>query len=253
MAGGPGKSFRRGVTIVQLLRMFPNDDAARDWFEEGRWPDGPICPHCGSMDVQAGIKHPTMTHRCRDCPKRRMFSLKTGTVMHGSPIGYQAWAIAVYLMSTGLKSISSMKLHRDLGITQKSAWFMSHRLREAYKTIEDPFLGPVEVDETYMGGIRKNMSKSKRKALKGTGPVGKSIVVGIKDRRTNRVSAAAVESADAYTLQTFIEDRVGADTKVFTDDAASYVGMVFDHESVRHSCQRRSKISPPGRIGALVS
>ena len=89
-----------------------------------------------------------------------MFSLKTGTVMQGSPLGYRTWLAAIYLVATNLKGVSSMKLHRDLGISQKSAWYLAHRTREAWKEVGDPFAGPVEADEAYIGGKRKNMPKS---------------------------------------------------------------------------------------------
>ena len=237
MASGPGKSYRKGLSLGQLFRMFPTDEAAEAWFEAERWPEGPYCPHCGSVNVQAGIKHPTMTHRCRDCPKRRMFSLKTGSVMQGSPLGYRTWLVAIYLVTTSLKGVSSMKLHRDLGINQKSAWYLAHRIREAWKVDDDPFLGPVEADETYVGGKRKNMSRSKRKAFSGAGPLaGKTIVAGAKDRRTNKVSAAVVDDTTAHTLQTFVEERVVPDARVYTDEHAAYRGLFFhDHETVNHS------------------
>ena len=232
---GPGKSERRGVTLAQLFRRFPNDEAAERYFIETRWPEGPECPYCGSRNVLLGAKHATMPFRCRMKDCRRRFSVKTGTVMEASNIGYQNWAIAMFLMVTSLKSVSSMKLHRDLGITQKSAWFLMHRLREAHKDGGSRFLGPVEADESYFGGRRANMSKAKRKELTGRGPVGKSVVVGVKDRRTNRVSAAVVEGTDAWTLQTFIEDHLGDETQVFTDEHGSYVGVLADHRSVNHS------------------
>ena len=236
MASGPGKGYRQGLTMVQLLKKFPDDDAAREWFELQIWPDGAHCPRCGSCNVQSGIKHPTMTHRCRDCPNRPMFSLKSGTVMQGSPLGYQTWAIAIYLVTTSLKGVSSMKLHRDLGINQKSAWYLAHRIREAWKKDEGPFLGPAEADETYVGGRRKNMSKSKRKAMKGASWLeGKGIVVGVKDRRTNKVSAAAVDDTSARTLQCFIEENVVSDARVFTDEHGSYRHMpFFEHDTVNH-------------------
>ena len=88
---GPGKANREGISLTKLIRMFPDDDAARAWFEEQIWANGPHCPHCGSLNVQSGIKHKTMTHRCRDCDGRPMFSLKTGNIMEGSKLGYQAW------------------------------------------------------------------------------------------------------------------------------------------------------------------
>ena len=141
MSKGPGKSYREGLSLDRLFRMFPTDEAAEAWLTAERWPDGPYCPHCGSRNIQCGIAHPTMTHRCRDCPKRRMFSLKTGTVMQGSPLGYRTWLAAIYLVATNLKGVSSMKLHRDLGIGQKSAWYLTHRIREAWKEVGDPFAG----------------------------------------------------------------------------------------------------------------
>ena len=152
----PGKSHRKGLTLIELTKKFSSDKVASEWFAENRWPDGPYCPYCGSFNVQSNIKHKTMTHRCRDCEDRKMFSLKTGTIMQGSNLGYQVWAIAIYLLTTNLKGVSSMKLHRDLGITQKSAWHLAHRLRQSFKVEDCRFSGTVEVDETYVGGLEKN-------------------------------------------------------------------------------------------------
>ena len=232
----PGKHYRKGLSLVKLTAMFPDDASAEKWIATQRWADGPYCPRCGSVNVQEGIKHPTMTHRCRDCPKRPMFSLKSGTVMEGSNLGYRVWAIAVYLLATNFKSVSSMKLHRDLDISQKSAWYLAHRLREAWQSDGgEMFAGPVEVDETYIGGKRKNMSKAKRKQLKGRGAVGKVAVAGAKDRATNRVSAQAVSETDGETLQGFVAGRAAPEATVYTDDAGAYHGLPFDHEAVRHS------------------
>ena len=114
----PGKSFRKGISLKQILKLFPDDATAEQWFIEQRWEDGLCCPRCGSMNVQTGAKHPTMPFRCRDKVCGKFFSTKTGTVMEGSKIGYQDWVIAIFQMMTSLKSVSSMKLHRDLGITQ---------------------------------------------------------------------------------------------------------------------------------------
>ena len=223
---GPRKSDREGISLVKLMKVFPTDDAAREWFEARIWPHGPHCPHCGSANVQSGIKHRSMTHRCRDCDGRPMFSLKTGNIMEGSKLGYQTWAIAIYLVTTSLKGVSSMKLHRDLKITRKSAWHLAHRLRKAFEGEGGLFAGPVEVDETYMGGKRKNMPKAKRKTLEGHGAVGKAAVAGAKDRATNRVNADVVPATDGPTLQGFVRARAEAGAKVYTDDAAAYRGMV---------------------------
>ena len=230
-----GKSNREGISLTKLVKMFPDDEAARRWIEAQIWPDGPYCPHCGSTNVQRGIKHKTMTHRCRECPSRPQFSLKTGTVMQGTKLGYQTWAIAIYLVTTNLKGVSSMKLHRDLGVSQKTAWHLAHRLRKAFENGNPLFTGPVEADETYIGGKRKNMPRSKRAALTGRGAVGMAIVVGTKDRDTNRIAARSVEGTDGATLKGFIGEHTAPGATVYTDDHGGYEGMGFDHEAVNHS------------------
>ena len=231
----PGKHFRKGLSLVEVTRMFPDDATAERWFTEIRWPNGPRCPHCGSDNIQSETAHKTMPCRCRAC--RKWFSVKTGTVMQSSKLGLQVWALASYLLTTGIKGQASMKLHRDLGVTQKTAWHLAHRIRETWaKADGPPFAGPVEVDETYVGGKRKNMPKAKRETLEGRGAVGKVAVAGAKDRATKRVSAATVPATDGPTLQGFVRARAEAGAKVYTDDARAYRGMPdFDHEAVQHS------------------
>ena len=223
----PGKSDREGITMVQLCDMFPDEDSAREWFESRVWQDGRYCPRCGSTRTHdAG--HNDMPYRCSDC--RGYFSVKTGTVMGNSHLPLRKWAFAIYLHLTSLKGVSSMKLHRDIGVPQKTAWFMLQRIRKAWESDDKPFTGPVEVDETYMGGRERN-KHSKDKIRAGRGTVGKTAVVGAKDRKTNKVCAKVVKTTDAKTLQKFVVD--GA--TVYTDDASAYKGMPFDHMSVRHS------------------
>ncbi len=233
MSKAPGKSHREGITIIQLMKMFPDEEAARKWFEMILWPNGPECPHCGSNNASPNKNQRPMPYRCRTC--RKHYSVRQGTIMEESRLPLQKWALAIYMVCTNLKSVSSMKLHRDLGISQRSAWFMMHRIREAFPVGFDPFAGPVEVDETYIGGKRKNMPKSKRKQMTGRGAVGKTAVVGAKDRDTNQVSVKVVKSTDAPTLQSFVHDRTEPDAQVYTDDARAYVGMDRAHESVNHS------------------
>ncbi len=230
----PGKHGRKGISFIELVRMFPDNEAARRWIEGIVWPEGPRCPHCGTDNVQCGIKHRSMTHRCRECEGKPRFSVKTGTVMQSTKLGFQAWAIAAYMVSTNLKGVSSMKLHRDLDITQKSAWHLTHRLRKAYEAGQPLFSGPVEADETYVGGLERNRhAKDKLKA--GRGGVGKAIVLGAKDRNTNKVAAKVVTDTKAKTLQGFVEERTEPKAQVYTDDNASYVGMKRQHGTVRHS------------------
>ena len=170
--------------------------------------------------------------------------------MQGSPLGYQIWVVAIYLLTTSLKGQSSMKLHRDLEVTQKTAWFLAHRIRKAWMPKGSPysrssFEGPVEVDESYFGGRRKNMSNAKRKELAetqpGRGAVGKTAVVGLKDRATNKVVAKVVERTDAGTLQLFIHEHTALGSTVYTDEAAAYRGLLYPHETVKHSVSQYVK------------
>ena len=149
MTKAPGKSHREGISLDKLFQMFPDDATAEKWFVEQRWPDGALCPHCGSANVSRA-KHPTMPYLCRERACRKRFSVRIGTPMQCSKLGYKIWAIAIYLMATSLKGVSSMKLHRDLEITQKSAWHIMHRLRTTFESdgVGLPFIGPLEADET---------------------------------------------------------------------------------------------------------
>ena len=231
----PGKSFRKGLSLVEIMRMFPDNETAEAWFVEKRWPNGIHCPSCGSTNIQTGAAH-KMPFRCRERQCRKRFSVRLGTVMEGTNLDYQTWAVATYLCLTSLKSVSSMKLHRDLNITQKSAWHLAHRLREAYGRDGAAFEGPVEADETYVGGRRRNMQKAKRRELNGRGTTGKSIVVGVKNRWTNEVRAKVVPSADAPTLQGFVRENTEPGAMVYTDEAGAYRGLARDygHEAVNH-------------------
>ena len=173
---GPGKSYRKGISLLDVIRYFDTEEKAEEWFVKERWPNGVACPHCGSLSVRAVPSRKPQPFRCRDC--RKHFSVKTKTVLHSSNIPLSKWAIAFYAYMTNLKGVSSMKLHRDLGITQKAAWHMSHRIRETLETVGGKFAGPVEVDETYIGGKEKNKHNSK-KLKSGRGTVGKVAVIGI--------------------------------------------------------------------------
>ncbi len=233
----PGKAHRKGLTLLEIADMFRDKDTSREWIAKERWPNGPHCPYCGTFNVQSNIKHKTMTHRCRECERKPMFTLRTGSIMEGTKLKYRVWAVGMYLITTNIKGVSSMRVHRELGISQKAAWFMLHRLRLAFEGDGGAFAGPVEADETYIGGKRKNMSNTKRNALKdtGRGPVGKEAVAGVKDSETKRVCAKVVQNIDKETLQGFVVDNTADDATVYTDEASDYEGMPRHHEAVKHS------------------
>ena len=232
----PGKYHREGLTFLQVAEMFKDEESSLRWITEWRWPDGPYCPDCGSFNVQSGIKHKTMTHRCRECPKRPMFSVRKGSVMESTKLPYRAWAVGIYLFTTNIKGISSMRLHRELGIGQKAAWFMLARLRKAAEMQAGTFSGPVEADESYFGGKRKNMPKAKRKQLTGRGAVGKTAVAGVKDRASKQVAAKVVRNTKSETMSRFIMEHTDDTTKIYTDDALTYHSLP-NHETIRHSLQ----------------
>ena len=228
----PGKHWRTGMTIIELFAMFPDDETAERWFEEQRWgKEGPACPDCGSCRYAVIKNRNPMPYRCKDC--RKHYSVRKGMVMDSSKIGLQKWAIAIYMVSTSLKGVSSMKLHRELGIRQSSAWHMLQRIREAFNEGSLKLSGAVEVDETFVGGKEANKHASK-KLRAGRGKVA---VVGGKDRETNKVVAQVVEKTDADTLQGFVMDHVLFGTPLYTDENRSYSGLeyVYDHGKVKHS------------------
>ena len=229
----PGKAKREGIPISQLFEMFPDESSARTWFEQTRWPNGRACPSCGSLTTATVPNEKPQPYWCKDC--RSYFSAKTGTVIQASKLPIRKWVIAIYLLTTSLKSVSSMKLHRDLGVTQKTAWMMSQKIREGWKTGSLMLSGTVEIDETYIGGRERNKHRSHRLNA-GRGPIGKTAVIGAK-QRGGKVVAQPVSHTDEATLMKFVEETIHPDSTIYTDGSSAYrhASPTWSHAAVRHS------------------
>lgn len=227
---------------------FHNDDAAREWLESVQWTSGPVCPKCG---VVGGYKFSdTTTHRgryrCANRECRKDFSVTTGTVMERSHIPLHKWVMAMHLMASSKKGISSHQLHRTLGVTYKTAWFLSHRLREAMRDggLLPPMGGEggiVEADETYYGKVEEERPRNKYlpPPTKGrrTGPAGKRAIVSLVERGGS-VRSFHVAVADGETVSRIVRENVARESRLHTDESRLYtkVGSEFAaHETVNHT------------------
>jgi hypothetical protein len=227
-------------TLQQAIVHFSDSENCRKFTEFLRWPDGvPVCPYCGATKLTWLAK--ANVYRCYGDHKKQKFSLKVGTVFEDSPIGLDKWWPAVWLLCNAKNGISSYELHRALGVTQKTAWFMLHRIRLAMQS--NSFMrmgqegGPIEVDETFIGGKPKNMHLRKRKLAKnGNFHTDKPAVMGMLDRETRQVRAKVIPNVKREVLQAEILDQVVKGSKVFTDGWKGYHGLAdeFVHETVNH-------------------
>jgi len=220
------------ISTFELFEKFPDQEAARVYIEGRLWPQGPRCPVCGLGERITARKEGF--YRCNQC--KEDFTVRTGTIFERSHVPLHKWVYAMYLLVTARKGISSMQLSKEIGITQKSAWFVLHRLREACGPDLEKLRGIIEIDETYIGGIEAN--KHEYKKLKaGRGTVGKTAVLGMRERG-GRTVATPIESADKETVQAVIHQHVEVGSTLHTDEAGAYAGIGdsgFSHDAVNHS------------------
>ena len=228
-------------TLLEAVAYFRDPQVAHDFFVGQRWPNGVICPTCGSREVTAMPKYRRWL--CNEKHDRRQFSAKVGSIFEDSPLGFDKWLPAMWLVLNCKNGVSSYEIGRDLGITQKSAWHMLHRLRLVMQTGSfDKLAGEVEVDETYIGGKARFMHPHKRAAkIKGTGGMGKAAVMGLLERTTvdkkSRVRVKPIATTKKKLLQAEVRANVEPGSSLYSDALASYEGLAADyvHQVIDHA------------------
>jgi transposase-like protein len=223
-------------TLLEAIQYFSDLDVATEFVARLRWPDRPACPRCGVVDSKHYYLKTRRLWKCRACKK--LFSVKVGTIFEDSPLGLDKWLPAVWLIANCKNGISSYELARHLGIQQKSAWFMLHRIRLAMQTgTFEKLVGEVEVDETYIGGLARNMHKSKRaEKITGTGTSGKVAVMGLLERH-GEVRTKIVPDTKSRTLKVEVRENVESGSEVHADTFQFYQGLdaEYIHNVVDHA------------------
>jgi transposase-like protein len=228
------------ISAYEFLKTFPDERSARLYIEERRWHGSPVCPHCSEVR-RIQTRKAEGYFRCLAC--KTDFTVRTGTIFERSHVPLDKWLYAIYLLVTSRKGVSSLQLSKEIGVTQKTAWFMLQRLREACGNDKDAggdawgmLLGIVEADETYIGG--KEMNKHESEKLKaGRGTVGKTPVIGMRSRG-GAVKAAVLTGTNAQSIKTAVRNVVKPGAVLCTDEHAAYRGMPeYEHHVVNHSAK----------------
>lgn len=231
------------ISLYELFEKFPNEETAKRFLEEKRWGENLECHHCKAIEKQYKVTRKGVDgyFECGNCKK--VYTVRTGTIFERSHVPLHKWLCAFYFVLTNRKGISSLQLSKQIGVTQKTAWFMLQRIREACKHDKDKdgegglgFLsGIVEVDEAYFGGEEKNRHEHK-KLKAGRGAVGKTAVFGMRERG-GKVIAMVIPDTTKKTIHSKLNAHITADTILCTDEAKAYRGSQFDHRTVNHSAK----------------
>jgi IS1 family transposase len=226
-------------TLQQAIIYFSNPNHCFNYFTSKRWANGVICPTCGRNDVSFLANQKKW--QCKSSHKQRQFSIKVGTIFEDSPLGLDKWLVAIWMITNCKNGVSSYEVHRAIGVTQKTAWFMVHRIRVAMEIGSfEKLSGTIECDETYIGGDAKNMhSKERKRRVKKAGsPAHKSAVLGMVQRR-GKVRAKVVRSRNAVTIRDFVTTNAKTGSEVMTDEWRGYHNLhdKYVHQVINHSVE----------------
>lgn len=232
-------------TLLEAIRYFSDEDTCLNFMVNLRWPEGVACPTCGGKEVS--FVSTRRIWKCKNKHQKQQFSVKVGTVFEDSPISQTKWLPAMWLLVSCKNGVSSYEISRDLGVTQKTAWFMLHRLRLAMQAGSfEKMSGQIEADETLIGGKARFMhhERKERTLKKGRGSAGKAVVMGLlerhgvdKDKQVSRVKATVIKNTERKVVQGEIRAHVEPGSEVFTDALASYQGLApeYVHEFIDHA------------------